>query len=96
MSCGLVQLIKAGFVFEGGREVQQARTNKVNEKNAEAAWDAKFEQLKKCELPASRAQQVSSLRLLQVPARQRRPGAQVFRGHAAEQVVPRHAQGLPW
>ena len=45
-----MQLIKAGFVFEGGKEVQ-----KGIEKNADAKWDAKFEQLKKCELPASRA-----------------------------------------
>ena len=51
--------IKAGFVFEGGRAVGQARTHKDNLERAEAAWDAKFEQLKKCELPASRAQQVS-------------------------------------
>ena len=55
MSCRLVQLIKAGFVFEGGKEVAKARINK----NVDAKWDAKFEQLKKCELPASRAQQVS-------------------------------------
>ena len=55
MSCGLVQLIEAGFVFEGGSAVQLARTNK----DVDAKWDAKFEQLKKCELPASRAQQVS-------------------------------------
>ena len=51
----MVQLIKAGFVFEGGKAVQQAR----NSKAAGLKWDAKFEQLKKCELPASRAQQVS-------------------------------------
>ena len=51
----MVQLIKAGFVFEGGREVQKARINK----DAGPKWDAKFEQLKKCELPASRAQQLS-------------------------------------
>ena len=55
MSCGLVQLVKAGFVFEGGKEVALARTHK----DAGLKWDAKFEQLKKCELPASRAQQVS-------------------------------------
>ena len=55
----MVQLIEAGFVFEGGKEVQQARTHKGKLKNAEATWDAKFEQLKKCELPASRTQQVS-------------------------------------
>ena len=55
MSCGLVQLIKAGFVFEGGNAVQQARSNK----DIDGKWDAKFEQLKKCELPASRAQQLS-------------------------------------
>ena len=54
-----MQLIKAGFAFEGGRAVAQARSHKANEKNADASWDAKFEQLKKCELPASRAQQVS-------------------------------------
>ena len=51
----MVQLIKAGFVFEGGKEVKMARTNK----DAGAKWDAKFEQLKKCELPASRAQPLS-------------------------------------
>ena len=51
----MVQLIKAGFVFEGGREVNMARSNK----DAGPKWDAKFEQLKKCELPASRAQQLS-------------------------------------
>ena len=51
----MVQLIKAGFVFEGGRAVADARIHK----DAGAKWDAKFEQLKKCELPASRAQQVS-------------------------------------
>ena len=51
----MVQLIEAGFVFEGGREVQLARSNK----DMDAKWDAKFEQLKKCELPASRAQPVS-------------------------------------
>ena len=56
---GLVQLIEAGFVFEGGREVQLARTYKANQKDAGAKWDAKFEQLKKCELPASRAQPLS-------------------------------------
>ena len=50
-----MQLIKAGFVFEGGREVNKARINK----DADAKWDAKLEQLTKCELPASRAQQVS-------------------------------------
>jgi len=55
VSCGLVQLIKAGFVFEGGVEVRQARVNK----DVDAKWDAKFEQLEKCELPASRAQPVS-------------------------------------
>ena len=59
MSCGLVQLIEAGFVFEGGNAVHRARADKANEKIADAKWDAKFEQLKKCELPASRAQQVS-------------------------------------
>ena len=59
MSCGLVQLIKAGFVFEGGKEVMQARAQKDKLERAETAWDAKFEQLKKCELPASRAQQLS-------------------------------------
>ena len=59
MSCGLVQLIEAGFVFEGGKEVQLARTQKANLEAAEAAWDAKFEQLKKCKLPASRAQPLS-------------------------------------
>ena len=31
VSCGLVQLIKAGFVFEGGKEVQDARVNKAKE-----------------------------------------------------------------
>ena len=76
MSCGLVQLIEAGFVFEGGKEVKQARTQKARENEHEAAWNAKFEQLKKCELPASRAQPLSWLRLLQIPARQRRPGPQ--------------------
>jgi hypothetical protein len=55
VSCGLVQLIKAGFVFEGGKAVGLARTHK----DVDTKWDAKFEQLKKCELPASRAQQVS-------------------------------------
>ena len=55
MSCGLVQLIKAGFVFEGGREVGLARTRK----DGGPKWDAKFEQVKKCELPASRAQPLS-------------------------------------
>ena len=59
VSCGLVQLIKAGFVCEGGKEVRDARIQKGKLENAEVAWDAKFEQLKKCELPASRAQQVS-------------------------------------
>ena len=59
VSCGLVQLIKAGFVFEGGKEVGLARTQKGKLENADASWDAKFEQLKKCKLPASRAQQVS-------------------------------------
>ena len=59
MSCGLVQLIKAGFTFEGGRAVAKARADKAKQENADAAWDAKFEQLKKCELPASRAHQVS-------------------------------------
>ena len=44
MSCGLVQLIKAGFVFDTKWDTK---------------WDAKFEQLEKCELPASRAQQVT-------------------------------------
>ena len=55
----MVQLIKAGFVFEGGREVMKARAEKARENEYEAAWDAKFEQLKKCELPASRAQPLS-------------------------------------
>ena len=55
----MVQLIKAGFVFEGGKAVQQVRSHKANLEVAGAKWDAKFEQLKKCELPASRAQQVS-------------------------------------
>ena len=55
MSCWLVQLIKAGFVFEGGVAVKQARAHK----DAGPKWDAKFEQLTKCELPASRAQQLS-------------------------------------
>ena len=55
----MVQLIEAGFVFEGGKEVMQARAHKGNEKHAEAAWDAKFEQLKKCAVPASRAQPLS-------------------------------------
>ena len=59
MSCRLVQLIKAGFVFEGGKEVHQARVHKADIARAEVAWDAKFEQLEKCELPASRAQPVS-------------------------------------
>ena len=59
MSCGLVQLIKAGFAFESGKEVSRVRADKVNLEHADAKWDAKFEQLKKCELPASRAQQVS-------------------------------------
>ena len=57
MSCGLVQLIKAGFMFEGGRAVGQARGDTAND--IDGKWDAKFEQLKKYELPASRAQQVS-------------------------------------
>ena len=51
----MVQLIKAGFAFEGGKAVAMARINK----DVDTKWDAKFEQLKKCELPASRAQQVS-------------------------------------
>jgi hypothetical protein len=51
----LVQLIKAGFVFEGGKAVAMARA----ERNSDAKWDAEFEQLEKCELPASRAQQVT-------------------------------------
>ena len=55
----MVQLIKAGFMFEGGKEILDARAQKANEKNADAAWDAKFEQLKKCKLPASHAQQLS-------------------------------------
>ena len=59
MSCGLVQLIEAGFVFEGGEEVKQARAQKGRDSGNEAAWDVKFEQLKKCELPASRAQPLS-------------------------------------
>ena len=54
-----MQLIKAGFVFEGGKAVGLARTQKGKLENADAAWDAKFEQLKKCELPASRAQPLS-------------------------------------
>ena len=54
-----MQLIKAGFVFEGGKAVAMARTHKDKREQADAAWDAKFEQLKKCELPASRAQQLS-------------------------------------
>ena len=54
-----MQLIKAGFVFEGGEAVQQARAIKARESEYEAAWDAKFEQLKKCKLPVSRAQRVS-------------------------------------
>ena len=54
-----MQLIKAGFVFEGGRAVGQARSHKGKLENAEVAWDAKFEQLEKYELPASRAQPVS-------------------------------------
>ena len=57
MSCGLVQLIEAGFVFEGGKEVNMARLHKA--KDIDRKWDAKFEQLKKCELPASRAQPLS-------------------------------------
>ena len=52
-----MQLIEAGFVFEGGREVLQARARKTND--VDGKWDAKFEQLKKCELPASRAQPLS-------------------------------------
>ena len=59
VSCGLVQMIKTGFVFEIGKAVQQARAQKANLEIAGPKWDAKFEQLKKCELPASRAQQVS-------------------------------------
>ena len=59
MSCGLVQLIKAGFVFEGGEKIKYARIQKRRLENADASWDAKFEQLKKCELPASRAHQLS-------------------------------------
>ena len=55
VSCGLVWLIKVGFVFEGGKAVGLARANK----DAGLKWDAKFEQLKKCELPASRAPPVS-------------------------------------
>ena len=55
----MVQLIEAGFVFEGGSAVAKARAHKGNLETAEAAWDAKFEQLKKCELPASRAQPLS-------------------------------------
>ena len=55
----MVQLIEAGFVFEGGEKVKQARATKGKQENAEVAWDAKFEQLKKCELPASRAQPLS-------------------------------------
>ena len=57
VSCGLVQLIKAGFVIEGGKAVAMARANKT--KDIDGAWDAKFEQLKKCELPSSRSQQLS-------------------------------------
>ena len=59
VSCGLVQLIKAGFVFEGGEKVKQARATKGKQEIADAKWDAKFEQLKKYQLPASRAQPVS-------------------------------------
>ena len=55
----MVQLIKAGFVFEGGKAVAKARIQKDKLERADAAWDVKFEQLKKCKLPASRAQQVS-------------------------------------
>ena len=51
----MVQLIEAGFAFEGGKEVRLARVNK----DAGPKWDAKFEQLKKCALPASRAQPLS-------------------------------------
>ena len=57
VSCG--QLIKAGFMFEGGKEVQDARTHKKNLAIADDKWGAKFEQLEKCELPASRAQPLS-------------------------------------
>ena len=53
MSCGLVQLIKAGVVFEGGREVNNARRQMARVSEHDTAWDAKFEQLEKCELPAS-------------------------------------------
>ena len=59
VSCRLVQLIKAGFVFEGGEAVKQARSQKGKLEIDDAKWVAKFEQLKKCELPASRAQQLS-------------------------------------
>ena len=59
MSCELVQLVKAGFVFEGGKEVQQARATKGKQEDADAKWDAKFEQLEKYELPSSRAQPLS-------------------------------------
>jgi hypothetical protein len=55
----LVQLVKAGFVFEGGKEVQQARATKGKQEDADAKWDAKFEQLEKYELPSSRAQPLS-------------------------------------
>ena len=51
----MVQLIKAGFVFEGGKEVRDARAHKGDGPK----WDAKFEQLEKCELPATRAQPLS-------------------------------------
>ena len=50
-----MQLTKAGFASEGGKAVAMARTNK----DVDAAWDAKFEQLKKCELTASHAQHVT-------------------------------------
>ena len=56
MSCRLVQLIKAGFVFEGGKAVAMVRFTKAKLETDDAKWDAKFEQLEKCELPASRAQ----------------------------------------
>jgi len=44
------KLIEAGFVFEGGKAVGLARTHKLKVEAAEAAWDAKFEQLKKFQL----------------------------------------------
>ena len=58
VSCGLVQLINAGFMFEGGNVVRKAKMEKGKQEYADAAWDAKFEQLKQCE-PAPRAQPVN-------------------------------------